>query len=340
LTSQPSLSRWRQSATIVLTLFLSLASQSCSVAETFGNSDPAAAPKSFSEFIKWRMTKDSPPERISIELSSDWENLKADSANYAVWIGHATYLINNGDLTILTDPIFSERASPVGWAGPERLIPPAIPIERLPHIDAVVISHNHYDHLDLPSLQALQLTNPNLLILVPQGDKDLLVGEGLDNVTEFRWWQTKRIKQTDFTFTPVQHWSGRGITGRNSSWWGGWYMESPNLSLYHAGDTGYSKDFLDTRQRLGAPDFAFVPIGAYKPRWFMKNQHVDPAEAIQVALDLQALKSFGMHWGTFILTDEAIEEPRAVLLQELEKRNLANDFLVAPTPGAIIPLTN
>ncbi len=117
-------------------------------------------------------------------------------------------------------------------------------------------------------------------------------------------------------------------------------MESPNLSLYHAGDTGYSKDFLDTRQRLGAPDFAFVPIGAYKPRWFMKNQHVDPAEAIQVALDLEAPKSFGMHWGTFILTDEAIEEPRAVLLQELEKRNLANDFLVAPTPGAIIPLTN
>lgn len=117
-------------------------------------------------------------------------------------------------------------------------------------------------------------------------------------------------------------------------------MQSSNLSLYHAGDTGYSKDFLDTRQRLGAPDFAFVPIGAYKPRWFMKNQHVDPAEAIQVALDLQASKSFGMHWGTFILTDEAIEEPRAVLLQELEKRNLASDFLVAPTPGAIIPLTN
>ena len=101
------------------------------------------------------MTKDSPPERVSIELSNDWEKLKPDSANYAVWIGHATYLINNGDLTILTDPIFSERASPVGWAGPERLIPPAIPIERLPHIDAVVISHNHYDHLDLPSLQCI-----------------------------------------------------------------------------------------------------------------------------------------------------------------------------------------
>ncbi len=117
-------------------------------------------------------------------------------------------------------------------------------------------------------------------------------------------------------------------------------MQSSNLSLYHAGDTGYSKDFLVTKQRMGAPDFAFVPIGAYKPRWFMRNQHVDPAEAIQVALDLQTSKAFGMHWGTFILTDEAIEEPRAALLQELEKRKLANDFFIAPTPGAIIPLTH
>ena len=284
------------------------------------------------------MTKDSSPERIAIELSDDWLNLDSQSTHYAVWIGHATYLMNNGDATILADPIFSERASPVAWAGPERLIPPAMTVDQLPSIDVVVISHNHYDHFDLPSLKALQKNNPEMQILVPQGDKDLLVSQGLTNVSEFRWWQNILVKQTEFTFTPVQHWSGRGITGRNTSLWGGWFMKSPSLSLYHAGDSGYSKDFAMTRQRMGIPDVAFIPIGAYKPRWFMKNQHVNPAEAVQVALDLQVPRSFGMHWGTFILTDEAIEEPRRVLAEELVARKLAADFFVAPTPGTILPL--
>lgn len=284
------------------------------------------------------MTKDPSPERIAIKLSDDWRNLEPQSTQYAVWIGHATYLMNNGDVTILTDPIFSERASPVSWAGPERLIPPAMTVDQLPSIDVVVISHNHYDHFDLPSLKALQKNNPEMLILVPQGDKELLDSQGLANVSEFRWWQNILLKQTEFTFTPVQHWSGRGITGRNTSLWGGWFMKSPSLSLYHSGDTGYSKDFVMTRQRMGIPDVAFIPIGAYKPRWFMKNQHVNPAEAVQVALDLQVPRSFGMHWGTFILTDEAIEEPRMALAQELVDRELPADFFVAPTPGAILTL--
>ena len=171
-----------------------------------------------------------------------------------------------------------------------------------------------------------------MVIFVPQGDKDLLDSQGLSNVSEFRWWENERVKQTEFTFTPVQHWSGRGITGRNSSLWGAWFMKTPNLSLYHAGDTGYSEDFTMTRERMGAPDVAFIPIGAYKPRWFMKNQHVNPAEAVQVALDLQVPRSFGMHWGTFILTDEAIEEPRKVLAEELRAQKLAADFFVAPIP--------
>ena len=284
------------------------------------------------------MTKDPSPERIAIKLSDDWRNLEPQSTQYAVWIGHATYLMNNGDVTILTDPIFSERASPVSWAGPERLIPPAMTVDQLPSIDVVVISHNHYDHFDLPSLKALQKNNPEMLILVPQGDKDLLDSQGLANVSEFRWWQNILLKQTEFTFTPVQHWSGRGITGRNTSLWGGWFMKGPSLSLYHAGDTGYSKDFVMTRQRMGIPDVAFIPIGAYKPRWFMKNQHVNPAEAVQVALDLQVPRSFGMHWGTFILTDEAIEEPCMALAQELVDRELPADFFVAPIPGAILTL--
>ena len=312
--------------------------QSFTADETFSNSDSSVIPKTLGDVVEWRMTKDLSPERIELKTSNEWQSLDSKSTQYAVWIGHATYLLNTGDVTVLTDPIFSERASPVGWAGPERLVPPAVPLEQLPSIDVVVISHNHYDHLDLPSLKVLQKNNPNLIFLVPQGDKALLVSHDLSHVYEFRWWQSIQINQTEFTFTPVQHWSGRGITGRNTSLWGGWFLKSPNLSIYHAGDTGYSNDFVATQMRLGTPDVAFIPIGAYKPRWFMKNQHVNPAEAVQIALDLKVTRSFAMHWGTFVLTDEPIKEPRTMLVQELKERNLAPDFFIAPAPGAVLSL--
>ena len=329
------LDQWLHS---VWVFFLALTLQSCSLAETFTNNDSTASKKTFSEFIQWRMTKEKSPPRVEIESSDEWRNLEPLSTNYAVWIGHATYLLNNGELTIITDPIFSNRASPVPWAGPKRLIPPAIPLGDLPPIDVVVISHNHYDHLDLPSLKALQQANPEVVILVPQGDKTLLEGQGLQNVHQFRWWQNIRLGKTELTFTPVQHWSSRGITDRNSSLWGGWFIKSPSLSLYHAGDTGYSKDFVKTREILGVPDVAFIPIGAYEPRWFMRSQHVNPAEAVQVALDLKAPRSYGMHWGTFILTDEAVKAPRRALEKAVAESGQAADFFTAPMPGQIIPL--
>jgi len=324
-------------ATVVV-VFCAFTVQSCSMTETFNNSDPSVKLKSLGDVIKWRITKDPAPARVAIDQSDEWQQLNEQSTDYAVWIGHATYLINNGDLTIITDPIFSDRASPVSWAGPKRLIPPAVPLNALPAIDVVVISHNHYDHLDLPSLIAIQERNPGVSILVPQGDKGLLEKHGLANVRQFRWWQNVRIQQTDFTFTPVQHWAARGANGRNTSWWGGWYMSSESLALYHAGDTGYSDDFVATRERLGAPDYAFIPIGAYNPRWFMKNQHVNPAEAVQVALDLQVPKAFGMHWGTFILTDEPVTEPREALAEALRSRQLADNFFIAPVPGTVLTL--
>ena len=328
----------KYSAEMVVGVLFVLTLTSCSVDETFSNTDSSVVPKKLSDVIEWRMTKEPSPKRVDIEVSNEWQDLDPQSTHYAIWIGHSSYLINTGDVTVLTDPVFSNRASPVGWAGPERLIPPAMSLEQLPSIDVVVISHNHYDHLDLPSLKMLQKNNPNVVFLVPQGDKALLDSNGMGNVSEFRWWQNIQIKQTEFTFTPVQHWSGRGVTGRNSSLWGGWFVKSPSLSIYHAGDTGYSNDFVVTQKRLGTPDVAFIPIGAYKPRWFMKNQHVDPAEAVQIALDLQVTRSFGMHWGTFVLTDEPIKEPRAMLAQALKDRNLKPEFFIAPTPGAILSL--
>jgi L-ascorbate metabolism protein UlaG (beta-lactamase superfamily) len=153
------------------------------------------------------------------------------------------------------------------------------------------------------------------------------------------WWDEFSHSETTFSFTPVQHWSKRGLFDRNKSLWGGWYMQTKDLALFHAGDTGYSSDFKVTYERLGAPNFSFIPIGAYDPRWFMKDSHVNPEEAIQIALDLKSPHSFGMHWGTFILTDEPVLEPPARLKQALKDKNLAPNFFISPKPGEILQLT-
>ena len=307
--------------------------------ETFSNTNQTSfdSERSFGDFLKWRMTRKEPKE-VQIETSDQWKRLGEQSKNYAVWIGHSTYLLNNGDLTILTDPVFSKRASPFSWAGPKRLIAPAISIEELPDIDVITVSHNHYDHLDIASLKTLHKLNPNASFLVSKGDMDLLVRSGIKNVTEFLWWEDLEVKNTLFTFTPVQHWSARGFRDRNKSLWGGWFMQSSEHTIYHAGDTGYSDDFKETRSRLGSPDFAMIPIGGYDPLWFMRYHHVNPSESIQIALDLGVPKSFGMHWGTFRLTDEDILEPAQLIDQELKKLNLADDFFRTVKPGEILPL--
>jgi L-ascorbate metabolism protein UlaG (beta-lactamase superfamily) len=219
------------------------------------------------------------------------------------------------------------------------MIPPAMNLEDLPKIDAVVVSHNHYDHFDMWSLKKLHKLNPETIFMVPAGDKKRLIKAGLTRVFEMGWWDTKKISKTNFHFTPVQHWSKRGFFDRNKSLWGGWFMKTEDLSLYHAGDTGYSSDFKTTYERLGAPDYSFIPIGAYDPRWFMKDSHVNPEEAIQIALDLKTPHSFGMHWGTFILTDEPILEPPVRLKEALEEQNLESNFFITPKPGEILQLT-
>ena len=307
--------------------------------ETFSNTNQTSfdSERSFGDFLKWRMTRKEPKE-VQIETSDQWKRLGEQSKNYAVWIGHSTYLLNNGDLTILTDPVFSKRASPFSWAGPKRLIAPAISIEELPDIDVITVSHNHYDHLDIASLKTLHKLNPNASFLVSKGDMDLLVRSGIKNVTEFLWWEDLEVKNTLFTFTPVQHWSARGFRDRNKSLWGGWFMQSSEHTIYHAGDTGYSDDFKETRSRLGSPDFAMIPIGGYDPLWFMRYHHVNPSESIQIALDLGVSKSLAMHWGTFRLTDEDILEPAQLIDQELKKLNLADDFFRTVKPGEILPL--
>ena len=303
--------------------------------ERFSNSDGMKNEKSLSEVLKWSWSREEPKkEFIKTNENINLNSLK-DREHYALWIGHSTFLINNGDLTILTDPIFSERASPLNFAGPKRLIKPVIKIKDLPEVDVITISHNHYDHLDINSLRKIQKKFPNVKILVPKGDLKLLRNYNLNNGFEFLWWEEITFDNTKFIFTPAQHWSARGLRDRNKSLWGSWFIKTEEKNIFHAGDTGYSDDFIEIRNRLGPVDFAMIPIGAYDPQWFMSYSHVNPEEALNIAKDLDAKKSIGMHWGTFILTDEPVLEPRERLNKITNQTNV--DFYTV-TPGNIIEM--
>ena len=317
-------------------LFVILLLSSESMLAEYKNTNGVASDKSFSDMLKW-IRSDIEPVITKIELSSEWQNLDlSKDDNYAIWIGHSTFLIKKNGVTILTDPIFSNRASPLRNIGPKRLIPPAIPLDELPSIDIVTVSHNHYDHLDIRSLKKLSKNNPEAIFLVPAGDEKLLKRKKIKNVYDFDWWKSIEHKGFEITFTPVQHWSKRSLFDRNKSLWGGWFFKHKDYSFYHAGDTGYSKDFIDTKIKLGSPKYAFIPIGAYDPEWFMAESHVNPEDAVQIMLDLEAEKSFGMHWATFVLTDEDTIEPKI----RLEKAMMEHKDLefTSVVPGTIINL--
>ena len=300
----------------------------------YENTNGKPIEKSFKDLLEWS-TSDVDTKIDFIELSNEWKDLILETDdNYAIWIGHSTFLIKKNGYTILTDPVFSERASPLKNIGPKRLIPPAIPLNELPSIDYITVSHNHYDHLDIASLKELYLINPETIFLVPAGDSKLLRRKGIKNVFEYEWWESYKINDLEITFTPVQHWSKRGLFDRNKSLWGGWFFKFNDFSIYHAGDTGYSDDFKNTRLKLGSPKYAFIPIGAYDPEWFMAESHVNPEDAVQIMLDLDAEKSFAMHWATFKLTDEDTLEPKARLNEALKNKNINN--FSAPAPGKII----
>ena len=306
------------------------------VLSDYENTNGKPIEKSFQDLLKWA-TDDIETKIDYIEISYDWESLDFEKEdNYGVWVGHSTFLIKKNGITILTDPVFSDRASPFKNIGPKRLIPPAIPLKQLPEIDFITISHNHYDHLDIRSLKDLYSLNSNTIFLVPAGDKKLLERQKIENVYEYEWWEGYLSDELKITFTPVQHWSKRGLFDRNKSLWGGWFFEFNDFSIFHAGDTGYSEDFKSTRIKLGSPKYAFIPIGAYDPEWFMAESHVNPEDAVQIMLDLGAENSFGMHWATFKLTDEDTLEPRERLDAEVKNKKI-NSF-IAPIPGSIINL--
>ena len=306
------------------------------ISAEYKNTNGEEIDKSIKDLIRWQRNQKK-PILSSIDLSDEWKLVDFEkSSNFMIWIGHSTFLIKKNNLVILTDPVFSERASPFKRLGPKRLIPPAILLNELPKIDVVTISHNHYDHLDIRSLKKLSKLNPNLIFLIPKGDIDIFNKKNIDNVKEFVWWEEISIDDFIFTFTPVQHWSARGLFDRNESLWGGWFIKSNDYSLYHAGDTGYSNDFIETQKRLGSPKYAFLPIGAYDPEWFMAASHVNPEDSIRIMKDLGAEFSFGMHWGTFTLTAEDTLEPPQRLKEALNYDKLDN--FITLKPGEVVYL--
>ena len=306
------------------------------ISSEYKNTNGKPIEKTFRDLLKWS-TSNIETKIEYLEISEEWKDLDLmDSDNYAIWIGHSTFLIKKNGLTILTDPVFSNRASPLKNIGPKRLIPPAISLDSLPNIDFVTVSHNHYDHLDIRSLKEISLRNPEAKFLVPAGDMKLLKRKKIQNSNEFEWWQSYKMEDIEFIFTPVQHWSKRGLFDRNKSLWGGWFIKFDDFSIFHAGDTGYSDDFKETKLRLGSPKYAFIPIGAYDPEWFMAESHVNPEDAIQIMLDLEAENSFGMHWATFKLTDEDTFEPKERLDLAMKNKNMNN--FIALKPGSVINL--
>ena len=238
------------------------------------------------------------------------------------WIGHATVLIQHKGVSILTDPMFSDRASPVNFSGPKRVNPPALTIEQLPPVDFVIISHNHYDHLDTKSVRKI---GGAPLWFVPLGLKDWFLRQGIpgNRIKEFDWWETTSIGNVTITATPAQHWSARTLWDRKKTLWASWMVEIDEFICWYSGDTGYNPfQFKEIGTRFSRVDLGLISIGAYEPRWFMKDVHIDPEEAVQIHEDIHAKHSLAIQWGTFPMTAEPIDEPPARLKQALKNNNV------------------
>jgi len=230
------------------------------------------------------------------------------------FIGHATFLIQTAAGNLLTDPMYSDRAGPFGLLGPRRVRQPAVRFDDLPPISTVLLSHNHYDHCDRPTLARLaRRFDP--VVITPIGNGALVKSTGLRKVEELDWWQDATTSTLPLTLTPAHHFSARTPFDRNRALWGGFTMAVAHRRIYFAGDSAYAPFFLEVRRRFGPIDLALLPIGAYEPRWFMKAVHMNPAEAVLAHLDLEASESIAMHFGTFQLTTEGIDEPVRALEQ-------------------------
>ena len=304
--------------------------------QRFYNLEPRPIERSRTELWKWLLTRksstwDKNTEREVAETFARPRALPqnrpdADLDDWQMWfIGHATVLIQIGPYNFLTDPVWAERASPMASSGPKRVIPAGLALEELPHIDAVLLSHNHYDHMDLATLDWLHV------------EFQMPIYTGLGNawylpkkyqVIEMDWWQEEFFEDIKIVYTPAQHGSGRGIRDQNLALWGGFSLLHETGHCFFAGDTGYSSHFKEIKKQLGAPRIALLPIGAYEPRELMRYMHMNPEDAFHAHQDLHAKCSLAIHYRSFQLTDEPREQPEADLYQIIRQSSkLINPFL-------------
>lgn len=286
--------------------------------KTFHNDPPVQV--SPWDVLKWQFTRESHPWPEKIHVAPSHPDLSVVSGIRATWVGHATVLVQSPGLNLLTDPVWSKRVGPWSWVGSARRAQPAVAFEDLPRIDAVLVSHDHYDHLDMPTLERLAKERSPLAI-APLGTADLVKKAGFEKVVALDWWQSAPLPSGDtVTLVPAVHHGIRWPWDRNTRLWGGFVITTKSGSIYFAGDTGDGPHFDEIGKRFGPIDLALLPIGAFLPRWFMHRQHIGPAEAALAAKRLGAKTSMAIHWGTFRLADdgyrEAVDSLHAVLARD------------------------
>ena len=308
----------------------------------------------FGNFLKWqweRLGKTIPQPTADLSpVAADLAAIGAPKTAQITWIGHASALVQMGGFNILTDPQFSERAGPVQFAGPKRHQAPGLTIAQLPRIDAVVISHNHYDHLDLSSVRALAALEYAPAFYVPLGIDDWFKAN-VPGAKVFKtdWQQKHVLKKPGSTspvesgselvmqFLPVQHWSSRTPFDRLATLWGSWAMLAGNKAVWFSGDLGYSEDTANIAKQFPQGfDLSLIAVGAYEPRWFMKGQHINPQEAVTIHRQIGSRKSVGIHWGTFSLTDEPLDQPIADLAAAKKSQTLPDQSFIMLRHGQTI----
>lgn len=288
------------------------------------------------EVLKWMMNRKQGPWREITDDSPGKHPLAHFKGGVRVTlINHSTFLIQVDGVNILTDPVWSRRVSPFSWIGPKRMAPPGIRFGDLPRIDVVILTHNHYDHLDIATMRTVFGAH-HPAIVVPLGVKKFLDQHYVSGAVELDWWQRAEIKNIGVQAVPAQHFSGRGLLDRDATLWCGYVINTGEGNIYFAGDTGYNKEMFEKIVSTSGPfKISMLPIGAYKPEWFMSPIHVSPDEAVRMHLDVGSSVSIPMHYGTFPLADDGESEPVQDLQSAMQKHGLAEDQFIVLKAGDV-----
>jgi L-ascorbate metabolism protein UlaG (beta-lactamase superfamily) len=303
----------------------------------FFNAGQAPTDRGLRDMLRWKLANGTARWPTSVPVTTAKPDARVTGMRITM-VGHASMLIQVAGVNILTDPVWSQRASPFSFVGPKRVTPPGIAFDDLPPIDVVLISHCHYDHMDIATLSRLQAAFTPLFAMPLGNDTILHAKIPAARCVVGDWWDTLAIAEgIATTVTPANHWANRWPSDVRMALWGGHYLTTPAGAIWFVGDTGYGDGaiFRDVATRIGAPDVALIPIGAYEPRWFMAAQHADPAEAVAIFGDCAAGHALGIHWGTFQLTDEPRDAPRLALAAALVAADIAPQRFVAAQPGRV-----